>query len=456
LQDRAESAPLVLGLACRHSQLGANLQALASLLRVSRAVQHAVLDACSGPGNSLQQLDARHLTRLHLTRLHVGVSGHPAAAPLPAALGRLTALRSLSVNGWINSANTTALVREAFGAALQAMPSLTELRLGLHGLYVIPGDMVQHLPTSLVKLQLLLPALGPIPDLQHLTRLQQLQQLELKQADGCDAAALTALSTLTTLQQLSLDYSGGSGNTALLQNIQYGRAWAAMPALKQLHIATDSFAGIDRAIALATRVTCLQLRCDPELPAAFDHATALAPLSQLQRLCVVHRWRVYGGWRRDDDAVPRHDDAVLSAFGSAALQSITHLVWCGVRLSKLACSQLKAASQLQLLILDSRSVDDEQLQEMGCHLGKLHTLGVLVDEQQISQGGIAAAVSGGGFPALRQLVAACIGLTLTSCGRAVQEQLVNLIADVRPDVEVVLLDTLRWHGLSRHSYVQSW
>jgi hypothetical protein len=60
LQGRTESAPLVLGLACRHSQLGANLQALASLLRVSRAAQQAVLDACSNLGNSQLQLCISH------------------------------------------------------------------------------------------------------------------------------------------------------------------------------------------------------------------------------------------------------------------------------------------------------------------------------------------------------------------------------------------------------------
>jgi hypothetical protein len=57
VQVNADAVPLALGLACRHSHLGSNLQAVCSLLAVSKAVQQAVLDACSGPDNS----------QLHLT-----------------------------------------------------------------------------------------------------------------------------------------------------------------------------------------------------------------------------------------------------------------------------------------------------------------------------------------------------------------------------------------------------
>jgi hypothetical protein len=86
-------------------------------------------------------------------------------------LSRLTALCSLSVDNWSDTAFTKARLQEAYGAVLQAMPSLI--------------------------------------DLQHLTRLQQ---LETQYAGGCDAAVLAALSTLASLQQLSLQYSSCHGS----------------------------------------------------------------------------------------------------------------------------------------------------------------------------------------------------------------------------------------------------
>jgi hypothetical protein len=148
LQERADAAPLVLGLACRHSHLGGNLQAVCSLLRVSRVVQQAVLNACSGPGNS----------QLHLCMS--GVAAWPPSRAAPSA--DLQLLQRLSFQAkWLSkygrlvqsmelSAGTQLLGADEALMCVAVRPPVQLQRLNIDQLHPAanPAAMLQRLDAS--------------------------------------------------------------------------------------------------------------------------------------------------------------------------------------------------------------------------------------------------------------------------------------------------------------------
>jgi hypothetical protein len=507
LQENADSVPLVLGLACRHSHLGRDLPALCSLLRVSKAVQQAVLDKCSGPGNSqlqilvdadassaaargittplqflqklshqakwlakhgrlvkllsvnksrdaandlssdlggadeavmslavrppvqLQNLDlnaaaplrkpAALLTQLdgsHLTQLQVSIPGGYGAACLPAALQQLTGLSCLVVTA-LSARDDLAQPRvgQAYAAAMPSLTNLTELRwCG----YVPPG-VLQQLPHSVVRLQLQ----SEQSAIQHLAGLHQLQQLKLVVHGTCDATALAPLTALTSLQRLGLRVSCPTAADVA----QLGRSWAALPALQLLRVlAGELNQAAGNAIAAATSVTKLQLRC--LLEESFDLAAMIAPLAQLKQLCVVQE--------------PSASRA-LSTFGRVLSQGITHLVWCGARLAPVARTQLSTCTQLRALVIDTDSIGDDDLEVMGHYLKELQLLGVVVGGT-ITLQGLCAALTSGGFAALRKLVAARFETEENVVSRA---EVARRVAVARPDVRVEHLKNFGWSEL---------
>uniref|UniRef100_A0A383W8H4 Uncharacterized protein n=1 Tax=Tetradesmus obliquus TaxID=3088 RepID=A0A383W8H4_TETOB len=314
----ADAVPLVLGLACRNSHLGSDLQAVCSLLRVSKAVQQAVLDACSGTGSS---------------QLQVAIDGDANTAVAHGVGSPLQYLRRLSHQAqWlarhgglvkqlsINKCTTIPhrdLSRDLDGAdeavvclAVRPPVQLQELQLGqTHGSLLNPAAVLQQLDAShLTQLSVSIPvanygaALMPAA-LQQLTALRclrvfaghhapcPLQQPQILQA------YLEALPRLTRLTELSWR---GSISADLLKQLpaRVLKVRLAMPTgklevqhladkqqLQQLHL---GFTGCDTtALASLSALTRLQ-HLSLHMPACkadslTQHGSSLA-LSTLKQL----------------------------------------------------------------------------------------------------------------------------------------------------------------------------
>jgi hypothetical protein len=305
-------------------------------------------------------------------------------------------------------------------AYLEALPRLTSLtKLCWRG--GVAAGVLQQLPASVVEA--VFTSSGSSVQVQYLADKLQLQQLQLG-FSRCDTTALASLSALTNLQRLALRIPGAD-NLA-----QHGSSLAALPALKDLQVATNDFSlATASAIAAATSITNLQLRCQRDYVG--DLAAAYEPLPQLQRLSVIHDWPPTG--------------RSLASFGAAFSRDVTHLLGCGIQLFPLA----RTTPLLQVLILDTGSLGDEDLEAMGHYMQELRVLGIAIDGL-ISVAGVRAALSGGRFPALRKLVATSTESAPDAPSRA---EVDNCVADVRPHVEVEHLASFHYSDLRKTPYI---
>jgi hypothetical protein len=582
LQDRAESAPLVLGLACRHSQLGGNLQALASLLRVSRAVQHAVLDACSGPGNSQLQLslaggapvftsrDApeaalqaakagikalqrinhqarwmvkhgrlvkqltlsggpglkgadeavmcmaaqppvqlqaltlavtrplqypaavlRQLDASHLTSLSAPVMGQDGRAAMPAAIAQLHSLRSLALSAPTGSQSQQLPVKR-YARALSDLTRLTELSLRTANL----TQLLQHLPSSVVKLQLV-GGSDSSATMQLLAGMQQLQQLELKGVK-CSQEELLALNGLSSLSHLSLGYSFNSRQAAPESSSSEedssseeadsssdddddsseddesssgdeeqssadeeaeqmaaleaaNAAWEAETARAVQETWFYQHAGAWDASPMLQRLSLSFDAIAPRHMGALWCATSITSL-QLQLKAQTNSFDVaamLAPLRQlkqlcvFDEA--GHVEAAVTSLGN--LVSISSFIWCGWRLSPLARTQLVTAAHLRLLFIDCEDVRNDEIEAMGHYMTKLAVLGLEVgvaERANVSLEGLVKALSGGRFPALQRLVVDCDGVART------EQEVEKRVAAVRPQLAV---ETANFTAEGLHKYM---
>jgi hypothetical protein len=230
LQERADAAPLVLGLVCRHSHLGGNLQAVCSLLRVSKAVQQAVLDACSGPGNSQLQLRLTGFgvwspSRVPSTDLQL-LQRLSFQVKWLSKFGRLVLSMALSANPRLHAADEALM-------CVGVRPPVQMQQLSLGGLYPLanPSAVLQQLDAShITEMTVGIRAAHAAARFKSaLAQLQSLRSLKVHSMplkvgstvfwDVPKDACLGALAPLTQLAELSLTELHAAGTLGLLVHL---------------------------------------------------------------------------------------------------------------------------------------------------------------------------------------------------------------------------------------------
>jgi hypothetical protein len=262
-------------------QLGANLQAVASLLRASRAVQQAVLDACSGPGNNQLQLCLRGVPTwspscVPITDLQL-LQHFSFQVKWLRKYGRLVQYMALSASTRLHGADEALMC-----VAVRPPVQLQGLSLGAIASLANPAAVLQQLDAShLTQLTVSIADAHAAALLQSaLPQLQSLRSLRVHIHDSFAIrhapkdACLGALAPLTQLTELSLAMPS-AGSAGLLVHLP--------SSLVSITLFTEAAADDDvRAIAQARQLQQLELNGVQGVAAAAPSSlTALTSLLHL-------------------------------------------------------------------------------------------------------------------------------------------------------------------------------